>query len=283
MKILSFDIEDWFHLLDVEQTSDIGKWGNFESRIHQGVHRILDLLDECDQKATFFILGWVAEVYPTLVQEISKRGHDLGSHSYAHKLVYEMSKKDFKEDLARSKHVLEDTISKSVVSYRAPGFSIVRDSLWAYEILYELGFRVDSSIFPASRAHGGISSFPFAEPVIGETLSGNIKLFPLNSIRLLGNDFVFSGGGYFRLLPKALLEHWFNKENYIMTYFHPRDFDPEQPVVPGLSINRKFKSYVGLKSSLNKLSAILKSNDFITLKQACNRVDWSNVSTVKIK
>jgi polysaccharide deacetylase family protein (PEP-CTERM system associated) len=275
MKILTFDIEDWFHILDNEETKSSNSWDRFPSRVEKNVNTILDLLDDNNQKATFFILGWIALKFPNLIREIAQRGHHIGCHSYAHQLVYSQSQKEFREDLKKAKELIESVTCKSIDSYRAPGFSINSKSLWAFEILFDLGFRIDSSIFPANRAHGGISSFPYAEPVLGKIGSDIMKLFPLNSKKAFGHSFIYSGGGYFRLFPSFLIQSWFKNDDYVMTYFHPRDFDPNQPIVPGLNYLRYFKSYVGLKGALPKLDNLLQINHFVTLEEANKSVDWS--------
>ena len=282
MKILTFDIEDWFHILDNEETSSSSSWDKFPSRIDESVNTILDFLDSYDQKATFFILGWVAENHPNIVLEIHNRGHHIGCHSFAHQLVYEQSQIEFKEDLKKAKNIIESIIGIEVDSYRAPGFSINSKSLWAFQIISDLGFKIDSSIFPASRAHGGLKKFPYAEPIIGSIGNEDIKLFPLNSKNYFGKSFVYSGGGYFRLLPLFLLKKWFESDDYIMTYFHPRDFDSNQPIVPGLNPYRYFKSYVGLSGALDKLNLILKENDFITLNEANSQIDWSSAKKINL-
>ena len=282
MNILTFDIEDWFHILDNDSTESIESWKNFPSRIERNVNVILDMLDEKEQKATFFILGWVAENSPNILKEISSRGHHIGCHSFSHQLVYKQSKKEFKDDLIKAKDIIETVTSHSIDSYRAPGFSINNDSLWAFEILHEQGFRIDSSIFPATRAHGGINKFPYAEPTIASIGGEELKLFPINSKSFFGKSFIYSGGGYFRLFPLCLIKEWLANDSYVMTYFHPRDFDADQPVVPGLNFVRYFKSYVGLNSALSKLDNLLKANKFITLEEANNIVDWPSAKKINL-
>jgi len=282
MKVLTFDIEDWFHILDNDETNSSEVWDQFPSRVEKNVNTILDVLDDNDQRASFFILGWIAKKFPSLVKEIAGRGHHIGCHSYAHQLVYGQSPSQFKNDLYRSKSIIEGVIGRPIDSYRAPGFSINTESLWAFDVLYELGFRIDSSVFPANRAHGGIKNFPYAEPVLGTMGEKLIKLFPLNSRKFLGQDFVYSGGGYFRICPLFFLQRWFKNDDYVMTYFHPRDFDPSQPVVPGLSYFRYFKSYIGLKGALSKLERLLKNNQFVTLGEANDLVNWSSSKRVNL-
>jgi polysaccharide deacetylase family protein (PEP-CTERM system associated) len=278
MKILTFDIEDWFHVLDNPNTETITQWNQFESRLAVGVDRILNSLDERNLKASFFILGWVAEKYPEVVKKIDALGHHIGTHSYAHQLAYTQTKKEFKDDLVKSLVLLEDILGRKVNAYRAPGFSIVEDNLWAFEALVENGIEIDSSIFPAGRAHGGLPNFSDNTPCLARVLDSELKLFPINSKNVFGNNFIYSGGGYFRLFPSFLLRKWFKEDDYIMTYFHPRDFDPEQPLLEGLGCYRRFKSYVGLNRSLKKLELILDENSFIALDQAEKLVNWNNVN-----
>lgn len=275
MKIITFDIEDWFHILDNPETDHINAWSQFESRIDSGVDRILETLSKHNLRATFFILGWIAEKHPQIVQKIDAAGHHIGSHSFAHQLAYTQTKQTFTDDLLKSKHLLEALIGKPVNTYRAPGFSITEENLWAFEHLVESGFEIDSSIFPAGRAHGGLPGFGRSQPAIAIINAKPLKLFPINSRELMGKSFIYSGGGYFRLFPEFLLRKWFKDDQYIMTYFHPRDFDAAQPILPGLSKLRKFKSYVGISTSLSKLDTILGENQFVALDEAAQQIDWN--------
>ena len=282
MKILTFDIEDWFHVLDNESTQSPDLWDKFPSRAEEGLERILDLLSKHNQKATFFILGWMAEKYPELIRKIDRCGHHIGSHSHTHQLVYQQSQAVFRDDLYKSKMVLEDLIAKSVTAYRAPGFSITQDAIWAFEHLIDLGFEIDCSVFPAARGHGGMQNFKVYSPCISYEFGSPLKIFPLNTRGIFGVQFVYSGGGYFRILPEWVLRRCFSQDDYVMTYFHPRDFDPDQPVIPGLGSIRYFKSYVGLGSSLGKLEVILAENKFLSLDEADAEIDWSNVPKAKM-
>ena len=282
MKILTFDVEDWFHILDNEDTQSHDLWDKFPSRAEEGLERIFELLSNQNQKATFFILGWMAEKYPGLINKIDRCGHHIASHSYAHQLVYQQSQSAFKADLYRSKAVLEDLTGKAVTAYRAPGFSITDDTRWAFERLVELGFEIDCSIFPANRAHGGIPDFKLHAPCISNEFKSPLKFFPLNSRVVSGIKVVYSGGGYFRIFPEWLLRKWFSEDEYVMTYFHPRDFDPDQPIVPGLGLIRRFKSYVGLDKALRKLEIVLAENEFLSLDEADARIDWSTAPRVSV-
>ncbi len=283
MKILTFDIEEWFHILDNPETQSTESWQNYESRLRHGVDTILQLLDETAQSATFFCLGWVAHKFPEVIRQISNAGYEIASHSYAHQLAYDQSPEEFREDLHKSLTVLQDITGKDVNTYRAPGFSISSENLWVFEELINQGIKVDCSLFPANRAHGGLPSFGDAVPTMGVWEGHEIELFPINTKTILGKKVIYSGGGYFRLTPALLLNRWFQNDRYVMTYFHPRDFDPDQPMVPGLSATRKFKSYVGIRSAKAKLCTLLQSNSFMDVRQASKSVDWSSAPRVHLK
>lgn len=283
MRILTFDIEDWFHILDNQSTKSVKEWEQYPSRLAANMDKILNLLDKYDQKATFFCLGWIAEKYPEEIKKIFNRGHEIGSHSHYHQLVYEQSPEDFREDLLKSKDIIEQLIGEQIRSYRAPGFSITSSNNWAFEILVENGFEVDCSIFPANRSHGGFADFGSATPCKISINNKSLKEFPINSYSFFGTNMIYSGGGYFRLFPYPWLHRRLAKDDYVMTYFHPRDFDPDQPMIEGLSIFRKFKSYVGLSRAFGKLEKMLRDFDFMSLDQAEQIVDWKQVRTIDLK
>lgn len=282
MKILTFDIEDWFHLLDNPSTKTVKQWNNFDSRIHLGMDLIYDILQKTKKSATFFVVGWMAEKHPNIIREISKRGYEIGSHTHLHQLAYNQDRTTFFNDVEKSIKTLEDCVGKKVTSFRAPGFSITENNKWAFEVLYELGITKDSSVFPASRSHGGLPSYTLAKPSILKYNGVKLKEFPINTHTLIGKPFIFSGGGYFRILPYELIKSFTKKSEYVMSYFHPRDFDYNQPLVPGLSINRRFKSYVGLKKCKLKLEKWLIDFDFIDLQEANKKVNWAKAPTVNI-
>jgi polysaccharide deacetylase family protein (PEP-CTERM system associated) len=282
MKILTFDIEEWFHILDNNKTRTISDWNNFDSRIRIGMNLIYDILDGTEKSATFFVVGWMAEKYPEIIREISDRGFEIGSHTHLHQLAYDQNRKTFYDDVEKSIKTLEDCTGKKVNSFRAPGFSIIKNNKWAFEVLHELGITKDSSVFPASRAHGGLPSYNTAIPSIIDYNGIKLKEFPINTHTILGKPFIFSGGGYFRLLPYKIIKKWTLQSNYVMTYFHPRDFDNEQPIVPGLSLPRLFKSYVGIKNCKPKLEQWLSDFDFIDLNKADESINWDQVPVIKL-
>lgn len=281
MKILTFDIEDWFHLLDVSCTATDAEWCNFKPRIHANVERLLEITLRHGHKATFFCLGWVAEQYPEIIRSIDRLGFEVASHSHMHQLVYQQTREQFREDLKRSIHALEDITGKKVRTYRAPGFSFVRGDSWAVEMLIEHGIERDSSIFPAARGHGGYEDFGRAQPSVLGCPGGKLKEFPVSLGRVLGKDIVFSGGGYFRLLPYWMIRRLTRRADYVMTYFHPRDFDAGQPVLD-LPLHRRFKSYVGLKGAYKKLDQWLAENKFIDIEAADKLVNWDAAPFVEM-
>ena len=281
MRILTFDIEDWFHILDNSHTKTVADWKQYESRIQIGMNKIFEIIDAANVSATFFVVGWMAEKNPKLIQEISERGHEIGSHTHLHQLVFEQNRNTFYKDVEKSIKTIEDCTGKKVTSFRAPGFSITEKNKWAFEVLYELGITKDCSVFPASRAHGGLPEYNLAKPSLIKYSGISLKEFPINTHKILGKHFIFSGGGYFRLLPYKKIKSWTEKSNYVMTYFHPRDFDYQQPIVPGLSPVRKFKSYVGIKGCEAKLNQWLKDFEFIDLNQADQLINWDKVPIVK--
>jgi len=283
MNVLTFDIEDWFHLLDHPSTKTEKQWANFPSRLDQNTDKILELLSDFNLKATFFCLGWVAKQYPNIIRRIADSGHELGCHSNMHQLVYEQTPAEFKTDLKEALQRLGDVSGKKIDCYRAPGFSITHENMWAIEELIAHGIKIDCSIFPASRAHGGLPNFHSSRPCKIQTASGILKEFPLNTASVLGKKFVFSGGGYFRFFPISLLKILIKNSDYNMLYFHPRDFDPDQPVLPDLKFVRKFKSYYGLRRCEAKLRDVLKNHNVIDLHKADELINWQSVQTHLLK
>ena len=201
MNILTFDVEEWFHILDNESTKSEKEWANFSYRIDANMDRIFQLLDKHNQKATFFCLGWVARKFPHIIKKIDSLGYEVATHSDLHQLAYEQTEVDFKEDLKRSIGAIESITSKKVITYRAPGFSIKKENKWAFESLAEEGIEIDCSVFPAKRAHGGFEEFGYAEPTYINMNGNRLKEFPINLYSLFGKNLIFSGGGYFRLIP----------------------------------------------------------------------------------
>lgn len=264
---LSFDIEDWFHIVDIPELEDRKSWNEFDSIVEEKTDLILEVLDEFNTKATFFILGWIARKYPNLSKKVAKSGHEVGTHSFWHRRVYEMEPEDFRHDLSMSIDVLEQQTGQKVKGFRAPSFSITPGTEWAFDIMGELGLIYDASLFPAARGHGG---YPCSQEIHFIPLSqANHYLIELPmSIQGFGPVKIpFSGGGYMRLLPSGVIQRYFDSfednNTPVVVYLHPRDFAPDQPRVK-MPLDRKFKSYVGLSSTEQKLRDLLESYTFDT-------------------
>jgi polysaccharide deacetylase family protein (PEP-CTERM system associated) len=282
MNILTFDVEEWFHLLDFDATRTEAEWGKYEVRIYENVDRILDILERTNTKATFFIIGWVAKTYPDVVKKIAAK-YQIGSHTMNHQLVWQQSRGDFRQDVETGVKMLEDITGKKVECFRAPGFSIRESEAWAFEDLAELGIKYDSSVFPAHHAHGGMPSFPKAAPSIIKYHGVEMKEFPVCFQTVAGKHLVFSGGGYFRLFPYSLIKKWSKEhEEYLLSYIHPRDLDGGQPMLEGLPLTRKFKSYVGTKTAAKKLEKWLGDFGFTDIKTAADAIDWSSASVISL-
>jgi polysaccharide deacetylase family protein (PEP-CTERM system associated) len=282
MNILTFDIEEWFHILDNDSTKTEAEWSGYEKRLDQNMERLFDLLKRKNQKATFFCLGWVAREYPHIIRRINEEGYEIATHSDRHQLAYEQNRAEFSEDLKRSIGSIEEVTGEKVKAYRAPGFSLKEENKWVFEVLAENGIEVDCSIFPSARSHGGFASFGHAEPAMVEMNGVRFKEFPINLYEFAGRNMIFSGGGYFRLLPYWMIKHMMKRSDYVMTYFHPRDFDAGQPMIGELNAIRKFKSYYGLGSAFDKLERLISDFEFTDLRTAVERVDWEKGKIIQI-
>jgi len=277
MNILTFDVEEWYHIKFENSFLDNSKLINsLEKRLDYNVKTILDMLDFHEQKASFFCLGEVAKFSPGVIKCIAERGHDIGCHSHNHKLASTMSEEEFNNDLKLALDSIESEIGEKVKIYRAPAFSVTQDNLWVLDALLDQGIEVDASIFSASRDFGGNSDIEITRPVkIITPLGNSIKEFPMSVYAVFGQKLVLTGGGYFRLWPYPVIKKIISKSKYTMTYFHPRDFDYNQPILEGLSLKRKFKSYYGIRGALGKLDAMLNDFEFLPISEADKLIDWS--------
>jgi len=280
--VITFDLEEWFNLLECDAIPPAENWGSLESRVEANTDLLLDLLDKRGVKATFFVLGWVARHYPALIRKIASLGHELGCHSDLHTLVWTQTPGAFREETARALGAIGDAAGAPVLNYRAPGFSITEKCMWAFEILLDLGIITDCSVYPGIHAHGGMRSLfpsvPFRLGVGERTL----KEFPVSLAGLGPLQLAFVGGGYFRLLPLALISHWTRQRPGAVTYFHPRDFDPGQPRIQGLSAARRFKAYVGIGGATRKLDRFLERFGGQTLAQASAAITWDTSPLVRV-
>lgn len=281
MNILTFDIEDWYNC---DFISDDFAWDKYEVRIYQGVERILEELEKRGQKGTFFCLGWLAEKHPGVIRSIQKQGHHIGCHSYQHELSFRFDKEAFVQDTLKAKHLIEEVTGEEVNAFRAPGFSITKNNTWALRCLAEIGFKYDCSMFPAPHDYGGMPSYGDGVPKRIDVGDGMlIKEFPINIHTVLGKHIVFSGGGFFRLFPYWLINRWGRQCDYMMTYFHPRDFDTGQPVIKTLPAMRRFKSYVGIKGAFSKFQRLLNHYEFLNVEQADRIIEWGSTPVIKLE
>lgn len=272
---LSFDIEDWFQVENLRSVVKEKDWERYELRVVKNTHKILKILRDQGIKATFFILGWVAERCPDLVRYIASEGHEIASHGYSHRLINKMSKEEFKRDLILSKTILEKLTHKKVLGYRAPSFTILEDTIWAIEILKEAGFKYDSSIFPVSfhdrYGFNGISGIPFYFP------NGLLEI-PLTTLKIFKFQIPLGGGGYFRLFPYYYFHYFFKYINYrkksVVFYLHPWELDPEQPRLnPPFFL--KIRHYINLEKTEKKLKLLLKNFRFGPINQVISELSNS--------
>lgn len=266
---LTIDIEDYFQVNAFARHIHYNEWDNYPLRVESNTLRILDMLDEFDIRATFFVLGWVAERLPGLVGTIHARGHEVASHGYDHQLVYSIGPEAFRQDIRRSKALLEDLSGEQVTGYRAPSYSITRQSLWALDILIEEGFSYDSSIFPVYHDTYGVPDAPRFPHTITRQ-SGTIREFPLTTLplRLGAKEYrlPIAGGGYLRLLPAELIRWGVSRINQAenqpaVLYFHPWEIDPDQPRIRA-GFKSRFRHYLNLDKTEGKLRHLMGSIDF---------------------
>src|SRR6185369_12812303 len=256
---MSIDVEDWYHILDVPSAPDISRWDDLPPRVEKNFHRLLDIMDETKSRSTCFFVGYIAQRFPGLVREAKERGHEIASHSYAHRLAYTMSPTEFLDDAARSRKLLEDISGAPVLGFRASGFSVVERTPWFFEKLVEAGYAYDSSTFPAAHGHGGMKTASMV-PHRKQTPSGALVEFPVTVAEVLGKRLCFFGGGYLRLFPYPLVR-WMsravlNDGRPVIFYVHPREVDPGHPRLP-MNMSRRFKTYVNLRTTEQKIRNIL--------------------------
>jgi polysaccharide deacetylase family protein (PEP-CTERM system associated) len=265
--IFSVDVEDWFHILDDPNVPTIDQWASLPSRVEKNFSKLLDLFGEKNVHVTCFFLGWVAERFPSLVKQAAERGHEIASHGYGHRLVYELSRTEFYEDVRGARLLLEDISGAEVVGYRAPGFSTTDETPWFFDALAEAGYHYDSSVFPAQRGHGGIPQGRREPHRVGDRDA--LLEFPITVADLLGKPTCFFGGGYLRLFPYWLIRKMalqvLDEGRPVVFYIHPREIDPAHPRL-AMSRIRRFKSYVNLETTEGKLRRILQDFPVTTFK-----------------
>ena len=305
--ILTIDIEDYFQVHAFSNVIKFEEWGNYECRIERNTDRILEILDSVRSpqkvQGTFFVLGWIAERYPELVRRIQKEGHEIACHGYAHKLIYDQSKEEFRNDIKKAKATLEDITGNEVIGYRAPSYSITEKSQWAFEVLVGEGFKYDSSIFPIRHDFYGMPNaprFPFVISLNGNNNfefsvlnfeeqrhrstsapnnllthslinSNSLIEFPISTVRILGQNLPISGGGYFRLFPYPVIKKGLKNINEkegkpFIFYIHPWEIDSDQPRIQGLKLKSRLRHYINLDKTENKFKRLLGDFQFSTVR-----------------
>ena len=283
--LLSIDVEDYFHVSAFENVSPVETWAGRTSRVEGNTDLILALLAARGVKATFFVLGWVAEHYPDIPRRIVEQGHEIASHGYNHQRVCTQNRQSFHEDVRASKSLLEDLTGMPVYGYRAPSYSISKDTEWAFDELLEAGYRYDSSIFPVKHDFYGISDWPrFSGYAVkgedGEWLSADtpaierpcLRELPITTIEIFGHNLPIAGGGYFRLLPYSITK-WglrcinLRDQKPFVFYLHPWEFDPQQPRMENISKKSKIRHYLNLDKTEKRFTDLLDDFEFTPIYQ----------------
>jgi polysaccharide deacetylase family protein (PEP-CTERM system associated) len=271
--IFSIDVEDWFNLSGTGLEPPPPSWDALESRIERNFIGLLDIFSASGAAATCFFVGYFAKRFPHLVREAIARGHEIGSHSYHHRLAYELTPDEFMGDVRDARRLLEDISGRRVVGFRAPAFSVTERTPWFFDKLIEAGYEYDSSVFPAPHQTGGLATNAFAPHVVVRD-GGRLVEFPITAVRVLGRPMCFFGGGYLRLFPyrviRAMGKRALDEGRPIIFYVHPREIDPDQPRM-ALSRRRRFTCYVNLETTRPKIARILRDFPVTTFEKYLGR------------
>jgi polysaccharide deacetylase family protein (PEP-CTERM system associated) len=266
--VMSIDVEDWFCVYNLSRLIPYSDWDNCESRVEGSTIRLLDLFARHQVEATFFVLGWVADRFPDLVREIERRGHEVATHGYSHRLLTFMQPEEFRADLRRSLEVLAKTASQEVRGFRAPSFSVTQKTLWAIGIMKECGIQYDSSVFPVDfHPEYGIKDAELRPHPLSEGLTE----LPMGVAELLGRRVPCCGGGYFRLYPywmtRWLMQRCNQQGRPVMFYLHPWEADPGQPRVEGLPWSKRFRHYTNLDKTEERMERLLGDFSFTSVRK----------------
>lgn len=274
LNAMTVDVEDYFHVSAFDGVVPRSSWAGLECRVERNTDRLMAIFDESGIKATFFVLGWVAERYPLLVQRIAAAGHEIASHGYAHRLVYDLTPAAFRDDVRRSKAVLEQATGAAVQGYRAPSYSITPRSLWALDILIEEGFGYDASIFPIHHDRYGIP-VSARHPYRLEREAGELIEVPGSTVHWGPLNLPIAGGGYFRIFPYGLTSWGIRRVNRLegrpaIFYLHPWEIDPGQPRLPAGRLTR-IRHYRNLDATEARLRRLIAEFDFAPVRLVLRR------------
>jgi polysaccharide deacetylase family protein (PEP-CTERM system associated) len=268
LNALTVDVEDYFHVAAFEKQITPADWQDMTPRVDRNTRVLLDQFDRNNAKATFFFLGWVAERFPDLVKEVQRRGHEVASHGFSHTRVHQQTPVEFRDDVVKAKDILEQLIGEPVIGYRAPSFSINKQSEWAFEILKDIGHVYSSSTYPIKHDLYGVPDWP-QQPYMRPE---GIWEIPMPTLTMFGRQLPIAGGGYFRLMPywlsSKLISKFIQEDRMpYMFYFHPWEVDPDQPRVAGAGSKSKFRHYVNLDKMEGKLDSLLTQFNWGSLGQ----------------
>jgi polysaccharide deacetylase family protein (PEP-CTERM system associated) len=270
LRILSFDVEEYFQVEAAANCVDRSDWECWEKRLPGCVDRILAMLGECRASATFFVLGWVAEHEPQIVRRIARCGHEIASHGMTHTMIHRLTPDEFRRDAVDTRHMLEDLTGLPVVGYRAPTFSLTHETPWAIDVLVEAGYEYDSSVFPIHHDRYGVPDAP-PQPHFAVSSNGTrILEIPPLTVRAMGVNLPVGGGGYFRLLPRWVIARAIRSARKhgrcAMIYLHPWEFDPDQPLLD-MPFSARWRHRVNLHHTGDKLRGLLKRFRFHTVAE----------------
>lgn len=273
LNALTIDLEDWYQGL-TSTSQQVDRWPDLEDRVEPSTDRILEILDRAGVRATFFVLGYVADRFPDLVRRVAAAGHEIGLHGYHHRQVFRLTPEQFRAEIERGRKAVEAASGQRIIGYRAPMFSINRSAVWALEVLRDLGFRYDSSMFPTRNMLYGFPDAPRFPHHPFE--NGDFVEFPLSTVRVLGVNWPVAGGFYLRLLPYAVFRWGLKRINRerepAVIYLHPWELDPDHPR-PNPTLRERFTHYTNLRQTEAKLSAVLRDFSFGSLADLLERAE----------
>ncbi len=282
--ILTVDVEEWFHPEALQHRFPPETWENQPSRVVPLVERLLDLFEEHNAKATFFILGWIAERHPDLVKRIAERGHEVATHSFSHRMATKLAPDVFKRDLLRSVNILEDVTGQQILGFRAPTFSVTRKTFWVFDVLAEAGLKYDSSVYPIWHDRYGIPDAPRTVFEVTTRSGATVIEFPMPTLRILGKNFPFGGGGYLRLFPlrfTSVAIRRFNASGFpAIVYMHPWEFDVGQPKV-AMGKLQSLRHYGNINRNLQKVAYLLKAFEWTNFRDYLIRLKEGSHASIK--
>ncbi|MCB0281945.1 MAG: DUF3473 domain-containing protein [Calditrichaeota bacterium] len=277
--ILSVDVEEWFHPEALQHRFPAEIWSEQITRVRQNIDNLLELFEQKNAKATFFILGWVAQEHPEMIREIAKQGHEIASHGSFHRMVTKMKPAEFEKDLSYSLKTLEDVSGEKVLGFRAPTFSVVKETFWSWEIMLKLGLVYDSSVYPIWHDRYGVPEAPRKMYLALEQDQRQLIEFPMSTMRIFNKNVPFGGGGYLRIFPEWITRLGIkrvNKEGIpAIVFMHPWEFDTDQPKL-NLGKIQTIRHYYNIKNNISKLAHLLDEFKWISFRDYLDKKSYHN-------